>query len=54
MQAVPDELYEAAAIDGATEAQQFRTITIPQLTPYIFFNLVIGLIMILLSFINRA
>ena len=36
--------YEAAAIDGATPWQQFRFITIPMLTPYIFFNLIMGLI----------
>ena len=37
-------LYEAAAVDGAGRWQQFRHITIPQLTPYIFFNLVMGCI----------
>lgn len=36
--------YEAAAIDGAGAWAQFRYITIPMLTPYIFFNLVMGLI----------
>jgi multiple sugar transport system permease protein len=36
--------YEAAAIDGATPWQRFRYITLPLLTPYIFFNLVMGLI----------
>lgn len=44
LKGIPQSLYEAAAVDGATTFQQFRTITIPQLTPYIFFNLVIGLI----------
>jgi len=38
------QLYEAAAIDGAGAWQKFLYITIPQLTPYIFFNLVMGLI----------
>lgn len=36
--------YEAAALDGASAWQQFRYITIPMMTPYIFFNLVMGLI----------
>ena len=44
LKGIPQSLYEAAAVDGATTFQQFRTITIPQLTPYIFFNLIIGLI----------
>jgi ABC-type sugar transport system permease subunit/ABC-type glycerol-3-phosphate transport system substrate-binding protein len=36
--------YEAAALDGAGAWQQFRHITLPLLTPYIFFNLIMGLI----------
>jgi multiple sugar transport system permease protein len=44
LKGIPRELYEAASIDGAGEFQQFRHVTIPQLTPYIFFNLVMGLI----------
>jgi ABC-type sugar transport system permease subunit/ABC-type glycerol-3-phosphate transport system substrate-binding protein len=36
--------YEAAALDGASTWQSLRHITLPLLTPYIFFNLVIGLI----------
>ncbi len=34
---VPRELYEAASIDGATGVRQFRWITVPLLTPSIFF-----------------
>jgi len=41
---IPKEMYEAAKIDGANAWQQFWKITIPFLTPYIFFNLVIGII----------
>ncbi|MCI9143226.1 MAG: response regulator, partial [Lachnospiraceae bacterium] len=37
---VPADLYEAAAIDGAKPIQQFFRITIPQITPIIFFNLI--------------
>src|SRR5207253_8109558 len=36
--------YEAAALDGANAWQRLRTITLPLLTPYIFFNLIMGLI----------
>ena len=38
---LPRDIYEAAALDGATAWSQFRHITIPLLTPVIFFNLVV-------------
>jgi multiple sugar transport system permease protein len=38
------ELHEAAEVDGAGSIRRFLTITLPLLTPTIFFNLVIGLI----------
>ncbi len=41
---ISESYYEAASIDGANAWQKFCHITIPQLTPYIFFNLVMGLI----------
>ncbi len=37
---IPRELYEAADVDGATKFHQFWTVTLPLLTPTIFFNLV--------------
>lgn len=37
---IPDALYESAAMDGATPIQRFWKITIPMLTPTIFFNLI--------------
>lgn len=43
---IPRTLYEAAEVDGASPVQRFITITIPMLTPYILFNLIIGLIAI--------
>jgi ABC-type sugar transport system permease subunit/ABC-type glycerol-3-phosphate transport system substrate-binding protein len=44
LKSIPASLYEAAEVDGATPFQQFLHVTIPQLTPYIFFNLLMGLI----------
>jgi len=41
---IPRELYEAASTDGAGRFRQFRAITLPMLSPIIFFNLVLGLI----------
>nr|MDQ6912298.1 extracellular solute-binding protein [Verrucomicrobiota bacterium] len=36
--------YEAAALDGANAWQRFRHVTLPLLSPYIFFNIIMGLI----------
>jgi multiple sugar transport system permease protein len=44
LQGVPQELYEAAVIDGAGDWAKFRYITIPMISPAIFFNLVLGII----------
>lgn len=44
LQSVPDTLYEAANIDGAGPIDRFRSITLPMLSPIIFFNLIIGII----------
>jgi len=44
LKGIPTSLYEAAAIDGANPRQQFWTVTLPQLSPIIFFNLVMGII----------
>ena len=44
LQGMPRYLYEAAEIDGAGEVAKFRAITLPMLTPVIFFNLVMGTI----------
>jgi len=41
---IPTELYEAASTDGATTWRRFRYVTIPLLTPIIFFNLVLAVI----------
>jgi multiple sugar transport system permease protein len=44
LQGIPTELYEAAAIDGAGTWRRFLHVTLPLLTPVIFFNVVLGLI----------
>jgi multiple sugar transport system permease protein len=44
MKGIPTEFYEAAEIDGAGPIRQFWSITFPQVTPIIFFNLIMGLI----------
>lgn len=44
LQTIPQELYEAARIDGASGWQQFRRVTLPLLSPSTFFVVVITLI----------
>ncbi|MDG4818280.1 sugar ABC transporter permease [Micromonospora sp. WMMD956] len=41
---IPQELHEAAQVDGADRWHRFRSITVPLLSPIIFFNLVLGII----------
>ena len=41
---VPQDLYEAASVDGSTKLHSFIHITMPLLTPTIFFNLVMQLV----------
>lgn len=47
---IPEMYYEAAAIDGASRWRQFRSVTLPLLTPIIFFNLVLQVIHAFQSF----
>ena len=44
LQGVPQELYDAAVVDGAGIWGKFRNVTLPMLTPTIFFNMVLGVI----------
>jgi ABC-type sugar transport system permease subunit len=44
LQSIPEELYEAAAIDGANSWQRFRNVTLPSLRPVLLFVSVIVLI----------
>jgi ABC-type sugar transport system permease subunit len=44
LQTIPDELYESARVDGAGPWSTFRHVTLPMLSPSLFFATVIGLI----------
>ncbi|NWL89474.1 MULTISPECIES: carbohydrate ABC transporter permease [unclassified Paenibacillus] len=44
LQGIPKDLYEAADMDGASKFRQFMNITIPMLSPTIFFLLITGII----------
>jgi len=50
MKGIPHELLEAASIDGASPRKAFLFVTLPMITPIIFFNLVTGLIGALQTF----
>lgn len=44
LQGIPRSLYEVADLDGATGAQKFRYVTIPQISPIILLQIVNGMI----------
>jgi multiple sugar transport system permease protein len=44
LQGIPRQLYEAAEIDGAGMWHKFRYVTLPMLTPVIFFNLIMSIV----------
>jgi len=44
LKGVPNTLYEAASLDGANPLKQFWNVTVPMLSPVIFFNTVMGFI----------
>jgi multiple sugar transport system permease protein len=50
LQSVPTELLEAAEIDGAGRWSKFVNVTLPMISPTIFFNLVLGIIFALRTF----
>lgn len=50
LQGVPQVLYEAAEIDGASSMRRFWHVTLPMVSPVILFNLIIGLIAALQTF----
>jgi len=50
LQGIPTDLYEAAEVDGANGWRQFWSITVPMMTPVLFFQLVTGIIFALQVF----
>lgn len=44
LQSIPDELYEAATVDGASGVQSFFKVTLPLLQPGVTINVVVGLV----------
>lgn len=50
LKGVPRAMYEAASVDGATGWQKFTKITLPMISPAMFYNVVIGLIAALQTF----
>ncbi len=44
LQGISESYYEAARIDGASPWHQFKSITLPQLSPVVFFNFILGFI----------
>lgn len=44
LQGIPETLYDAAKVDGAGALQRFWYVTLPMMTPTIFFNLITGVI----------
>ena len=52
LQGVPQELYEAATIDGANSLQRLKAVTIPMVTPVIFYNLLMGVIGLMQFFLT--
>lgn len=51
LQSVPLHLYEAAALDGAGPLSKFRNVTVPMISPVIFYNIIVGIITSLQSFV---
>jgi multiple sugar transport system permease protein len=51
LQSVPQHLYEAAEIDGAGPWGKFWNVTVPMMSPVIFYNIVVGIIVSLQSFV---
>jgi sn-glycerol 3-phosphate transport system permease protein len=50
LQGVPEEIYEAARLDGARGVRMFRSITVPMVSPSLFFLLVVDTIAVLQAF----
>lgn len=51
LRGIPTELYEAATIDGAGSWQQLRKVTIPMMSPILFYTLILGVVEVLQYFL---
>jgi multiple sugar transport system permease protein len=51
LQGVPQHLYEAAVLDGAGPWSKFRNVTVPMMSPIIFYNIIVGIIVAMQSFV---
>jgi multiple sugar transport system permease protein len=51
LQGVPQHLYEAAVLDGAGPWSKFWNVTVPMMSPVIFYNIIVGIIVALQSFV---
>lgn len=51
LQSIPSTLYEASRLDGAGALARFRYVTVPMMSPVIFFNVVTGLIASLQAYV---
>jgi multiple sugar transport system permease protein len=51
LRSIPTELYEAARIDGAGWGAQLRNVTIPMMSPILFYTLILGVIEVLQYFL---
>ena len=52
LQGVPKHLYEAVELDGGTEWAKFQHVTLPQISPAIFYNVIVTTIGVLQSFVD--
>lgn len=52
LQGIPQHLYDAASVDGAGELRRFWHVTIPMLTPTIFYNIVVTIISSFQAFVS--
>jgi ABC-type sugar transport system permease subunit len=50
LKGVPESMYEAAKVDGANQIQRFFKITLPLISPAMFYNVVVGMIAALQTF----
>ena len=51
LRGIPTELYEAARIDGAGAWKQLRHVTIPMMSPVLFYSLILGVVSVLQYFL---